>query len=76
MIIKDLREQKSAKFGDLKVGDTFTFNDYIYIKIDNCQSAPNAYNITIRDIITFTAQTEVKYVPSELILHSPDWEEE
>lgn len=75
MIIKDLRKQQSNKFGNLRVGDVFTYSNCTYIKIDNYQSAPNVYNVTGKYTETFTSQAEVKYIPSELTLHSPDWEE-
>lgn len=76
MIIKDLSKSNNMKFESLNKGDVFRYEGNLFFKVDSSKSPYNAYNLTRNEIDTLSSWDNVEYITSELILHSPDWEEE
>lgn len=76
MIIKDLSKSNNMKFESLNKGDVFRYEGNLFFKVDSSKLPYNVYNLTRNEIDTLSSCVNVEYIPSELILHSPDWEEE
>lgn len=76
MIIKDLSKSNNMKFESLNKGDVFRYEGNLFFKVDSSKLPYNVYNLTRNEIDTLSSWDSVEYITSELILHSPDWEEE
>lgn len=75
MIIKDLSENTPVKHENLEVEDIFKYDNRIFMKVTNCyEGSVNSYDFTKKRLTDISEDTEVKYVPSELILHERNWD--
>ncbi|MEE1085801.1 MAG: hypothetical protein U0L05_01305 [Schaedlerella sp.] len=74
MVIKDLSGNQKMHFGNLELEDVFKWDNRLFMKVANADVYPNAYDFTKSRLTDLTAETEVAYVPSELILHERGWE--
>lgn len=74
MIIRDLSNNEKRKFGDLSNEDIFKFDNRLFMKVDNVERYPNSYDFTKGRLTDFSEDTDVFYVPSELILHERGWD--
>ena len=79
MIIKRGKNKKT-EFSNLECSDIFEYNNKIYMKISyfhaNNSYNVNAYNISDKNLELFSLDTDVYYIPSELILHEQGWEDD
>lgn len=76
MKIIDKTENVKVTFKSLELEDIFKYDDRLFMKVSQNGEYPyNAYDFSKSRLTDITEDTEVKYVPSELILHQRDWEE-
>lgn len=76
MKIIDKSDNVKTTFQCLELEDIFKYDNRIFMKVSQNEDCPyNAYDFSKSRLTDFTNETEVKYIPSELILHQRDWEE-
>lgn len=76
MKIIDKAENSTTTFRDIKTESIFKLNDKILMKICSIGSHPyNAYDFSEHRLAVIAIDTEVRYVPSELILYQREQEE-
>lgn len=74
MIIKDLSQNTEMKFNSLELEDIFKYDGRLFMKVsNNYDSGYNAYDFSKSRLTDFDKDTNVRYVPSELILHERGW---
>jgi len=76
MKIIDKSDNVKTTFKSLELEDIFKYDNHIFMKVaHNEDCSCNAYDFFKRRLTDFANDIEVKYIPSELILHQRDWEE-
>ncbi|MBE5934664.1 MAG: hypothetical protein E7262_02585 [Lachnospiraceae bacterium] len=74
MKIKDKTRSLNIAFEDLDIEEVFKYNDRVFMKISE-EEKDNSYDFSKHRITSFTEDTVIEYVQSELILHHREWEE-
>ena len=69
MVIKDKSKSLNIEFIDLAVEDVFKFEDRVFMKISD-EETSNSYDFSKHRITSFTGDTVVEFVQSELILYN------
>lgn len=74
MIIRDLSKNAVIKHEHLEVEDIFKYDERLFMKVTNCyEGGVNSYDFTKKRLTEISEDTEVEYIPSELILHEKGW---
>lgn len=72
MHIVDKSLNITTEFEDLKIEDIFKYDGRIFMKLsDECEN--NSYDFSKHRLTSFTEDSAVQYVQSELILHHVEW---
>ena len=74
MKIKDKTRSLNIAFEDLNIEEVFRYDDRVFMKISD-EEKDNSYDFSKHRITSFTEDTVIEYVQSELILHHREWEE-
>lgn len=74
MKIKDKTRSLNIAFEDLDIEEVFKYDDRVFMKISD-EEKDNSYDFSKHRITSFTEDTVIEYVQSELILHHREWEE-
>ena len=72
--IKDKTRSLNIAFEDLDIEEVFKYDDRVFMKISD-KEKDNSYDFSKHRITSFTEDTVIEYVQSELILHHREWEE-
>lgn len=77
MKIVDKTRNEVKDFKNLKLEDVFRWDGRLFMKVSNCHDdgCVNAYDFSKGRLTDFTGDTEVEYIPAELILHEKGWGE-
>lgn len=77
MKITDKRKREMKDFKNLKLEDVFRWDGRLFMKVSMFYDDDdvNAYDFNKGRLTGFTKDTEVEYIPAELILHGGGWEE-
>ncbi len=76
MKIVDKTRVKMKEFQELELEDMFRWDGRLFMKTSNYyDDCINAYDFNKHRLTEFTGETEVEFIPSELILHEKGWNE-
>lgn len=77
MKIVDRTRNETKNFKNLKLEDVFRWDGRLFMKASNCHDdgCVNAYDFSKGRLTDFAGNTEVEYIPAELILHGKGWNE-
>ena len=74
MKIKDKTRSLNIAFEDLDIEEVFKYDDRVFMKISD-EEKDNSYDFSKHRITSFTEDTVIEHIQSELILHHREWEE-
>lgn len=76
MKIVDKSNNEKTRFVALEIESIFKFDNRIFMKVSTrCDGDINAYDFSKGRLTSIEEDTEVLFVPSELILHERGWKE-
>lgn len=78
MQIKDFSKPIMLPHNQLALSAIFKFNDRVFIKVSEAynDAFSNSYDLSKKQLVQFSPDTEVEYVRGTLILHRGDWSED
>lgn len=78
MQIKDFSKPIMLPHNQLAPSAIFKFNDRVFIKVSEAYTDDfsNSYDLSKKQLVQFSPDTEVEYVRGTLILHRGDWSED
>ncbi len=68
MIIENKRYEKEVNFEILKEGDVFSYNNFYYMKVENCHEYGNAVSLQDGEITEFFPDHGVVKLNAKLII--------
>lgn len=78
MQIKDFSKPIMLPHNHLARSEMFKFNDRVFMKVSEAYTDDfsNSYDLSKKQLVQFSPDTEVEYVRGTLILHRGDWSED